>query len=48
MVILSGLHDQQLAMAAVQAGAQDYLVKSEIEPAVIARVIRYAIERRAG
>jgi two-component system cell cycle response regulator len=48
IVVLSGLLDQELAVAAVQAGAQDYLVKSEIGAAVISRVIRYAIERRAA
>jgi two-component system, cell cycle sensor histidine kinase and response regulator CckA len=48
IVVLSGVLDRNLAIAAVQAGAQDYLVKSEIEPAVISRVIRYAIERRAA
>jgi len=48
VVILSGLSDHKLAVAAVQAGAQDYLVKSEIGAGVISRVIRYAIERHAA
>jgi two-component system cell cycle sensor histidine kinase/response regulator CckA len=48
VVILSGAGDQDLAMAAVRAGAQDYLVKSEIEMAAVTRVVRYAIERRAA
>jgi PAS domain S-box-containing protein len=47
VVILSGVLDQRLAMAAVQAGAQDFLVKSEVEVAIVTRVVRYAIERRA-
>lgn len=48
IVVLSGVLDQHLAMAAMQAGAQDYLVKSDIQAAVITRVVRYAIERRAA
>lgn len=48
IVVLSSLADPGLATAAVQAGAQDYLIKSEIEGRILARVIRYAIERRAA
>lgn len=48
VVILSGLLDPELAVAALQAGAQEYLVKSEIGPGGISRVIRYAVERRAA
>jgi PAS domain S-box-containing protein len=48
IVILSGILDQAVAMAAVQSGAQDYLVKSEIQEAVLTRVVRYAIERQAA
>lgn len=48
IIVLSSLDDPGLATAAVQAGAQDYLVKSEIEGRVLARVIRYAVERRAA
>jgi signal transduction histidine kinase len=45
VVILSGLHDDDLASEAVQAGAQDYLYKAEADPTLIGRAIRYAIER---
>ncbi|HEX4915872.1 MAG TPA: response regulator, partial [Vicinamibacterales bacterium] len=48
IVVLSALRSQQIAAAAVQAGAQDYLVKSEISGAVVERVVRYAIDRRAA
>ncbi|MDP2054716.1 MAG: PAS domain S-box protein, partial [Acidobacteriota bacterium] len=48
IVVLSSLDDAGLATAAVQAGAQDYLIKSDIEGRVLARVIRYAVERRAA
>lgn len=46
IIVLSGLSDQQLALQAVQNGAQDYLVKGEGQPALLARSIRYAIERK--
>jgi PAS domain S-box-containing protein len=48
IVVLSGRLDAALATAAMQAGAQDYLVKSDVTPQVIARVMRYAVERRAA
>lgn len=46
VVVLTGLGDNRLGLDAVAAGAQDYLVKGEVEPDVLARVIRYAFERR--
>jgi two-component system, cell cycle sensor histidine kinase and response regulator CckA len=46
VVVVSGNSDQALALAAVHEGAQDYLVKGRIEPDVLARTIRYAIERK--
>ena len=46
IVVLSGRDDQVLALKAVQAGAQDYLVKGQMGKEVLQRSIRYAIERR--
>jgi len=46
IVILTGYGDDELAVQAVQLGAQDYLVKGELNGAVLVRGIRYAIERQ--
>ncbi len=46
IIVLSGLNDQTLALQAVQNGAQDYLVKGEGQSELLARSIRYAIERK--
>ena len=45
VVVLSGFDDEDTALAAVQAGAQDYLAKVGITTAVLERTVRYAIER---
>ena len=46
VVVLSGASDQSLALQAVQQGAQDYLVKGQGHPELLARAVRYAIERK--
>lgn len=45
VVILTSLDDVTLAARAVESGAQDYLVKAQINSALLVRSIRYAIER---
>lgn len=45
LVVLSGLSDEDIALRAVQSGAQDYLVKGQGDSALLARSIRYAMER---
>src|SRR5207302_11451134 len=47
IVVLTGADDEQLAIEALQRGAQDYLVKTEINGRVLSRAIRYAVERNA-
>jgi PAS domain S-box-containing protein len=46
IVVTTGLNDETLALNAVQAGAQDYLVKGQITGELLVRSIRYAIERK--
>ena len=46
LVVLTGLDDEVLAAQALQAGAQDYLVKGHIEARGLFRALRYAIERK--
>lgn len=45
ILILTGLADEELALEAVQSGAQDYLVKGETDVEQLARALRYAIQR---
>jgi sigma-B regulation protein RsbU (phosphoserine phosphatase) len=46
VVIMSGLADEALAVRAVQEGAEDYLVKGQVEPVWLGRSLLYAIERQ--
>lgn len=46
IIIISGLSDLQLALEALQKGAQDYLVKGEFDNGMLNRSIQYSIERK--
>ena len=46
VLVLTGLDDERRGIEAVAAGAQDYLVKGATSGEVLARSLRYAIERR--
>lgn len=45
VVVLTGLSDEAAGIRAVQDGAQDYLVKGEVDSGILARSIRFAMER---
>ncbi|MFQ5979960.1 MAG: response regulator [Candidatus Heimdallarchaeota archaeon] len=45
IIVLTGLDDEDVAIKAAREGAQDYLVKGTITGPMLARSIRYAIER---
>ncbi len=45
IVVLTGLEDEQLGLRAIQHGAQDYLVKSDLTAGQVVRAVRYAVER---
>lgn len=46
LVVLTGLADEAVGMEAVKLGAQDYLLKGEVERGVLIRALSYAIERK--
>jgi DNA-binding response OmpR family regulator len=47
LVVLTGLDDELLATHALQEGAQDYLIKGQIDTRGLMRALRYAVERKA-
>ena len=46
VIVLTGLDDELLAAEAMKEGAQDYLIKGQIENRALPRALRHAIERR--
>jgi two-component system cell cycle sensor histidine kinase/response regulator CckA len=46
LVIMSGLGKEELAIKAVQEGAQNYLIKGQVDSDLLVRSMRYAIERK--
>ncbi len=46
IVIMTGLDDEETAIAAAKMGAQDYLVKGNFDHRGLTRTLRYAIERK--
>jgi diguanylate cyclase (GGDEF)-like protein/PAS domain S-box-containing protein len=46
LVVLTGLDDESLAAQALQEGAQDHLIKGQVDARGLLRALRYAIERK--
>ena len=46
IIVLIGLDDEKIGLEAVQKGAQDYLVKGQVDGDLLIRVMHYAIERQ--
>jgi diguanylate cyclase (GGDEF)-like protein/PAS domain S-box-containing protein len=46
LVVLTGMDDESLAAQCLQVGAQDYLIKGQIETRGLLRALRYAVERK--
>ncbi|MDB4931136.1 MAG: Blue-light-activated protein [Myxococcaceae bacterium] len=46
MILLTGQGAREIDVQAMRAGAADYLLKDQITPQLLERVIRYAIERK--
>lgn len=45
IIVLTGVDDAAAGLEALHLGAQDYITKDELDPALLARAVRYAIER---
>jgi DNA-binding NarL/FixJ family response regulator len=45
IVVLTGMEDERLALACIDAGAQDYICKNEVRPVTLRRAIGYAVSR---
>jgi len=46
IIALTRLDDEELALKAVEMGAQDYLIKGQVQAALLKRSISYGIERK--
>lgn len=46
IIVLTGMEDEQLGIKSVQAGAQDYLVKGQLNSGLLTRSVLHALERK--
>jgi len=45
VVILSGMDDESIALDALKAGAQDYIIKGQVDGKFLTRILNYNLER---
>lgn len=46
IIVLTGLDEPRAGVDALAAGAQDYLIKGKVEPDLMQRAVRYAVQRK--
>jgi len=46
IIVMTGLNDEEIAIDAMRKGAQDYLIKGQVDSNLLVRALRYAIERK--
>jgi diguanylate cyclase (GGDEF)-like protein/PAS domain S-box-containing protein len=47
LVVVTGMDDEEMATQALQEGAQDYLIKGQLDSRGLLRALRYAVERKS-
>jgi two-component system cell cycle sensor histidine kinase/response regulator CckA len=45
VVVITGLEDEELGIAAIREGAHDYIIKGQVDGRQLRRILRYAVER---
>ena len=48
IIIITGLEDEELGLRSLKKGAQDYLIKGQINSKILSRSIKYSIERQTA
>ncbi len=46
IIVLTGMSDEQMALAVIKEGAQDYLIKGQTDASLLNRSIKYAVQRK--
>jgi two-component system cell cycle sensor histidine kinase/response regulator CckA len=46
VVVMTGLQDEEMGIAAIREGAHDYLIKGQVDAGRLRRLLRYAVERQ--
>ncbi len=46
VVLVSGLHDEELSLSLIEEGAQDYILKQDLNSSLLGKTIQFAIKRK--